>query len=447
MGIPFNWVPGNSFPSSSLWEKKNSENKRIRIDNSLFADDTTIVGRAKELEQGLRVTKEVMAAFEEKNNDDKEEELIFGTEEGEKIRMLGSYIGRKEDVKQRVKRAGTAWFKVKKQLKGSRMSKRMQAKVVEACVESTLLFDVQVRTWRLGDIKQMQKTMDKMYRYIWSRKTKPPLVQMQEEHKNMQDVRNELDVKSVRWKVEKRVLERVGHVIRMEDTRTVKAVTLGWLEDLEDHEKRRGRKAKTVNYWKKIIKEAGFDWTDIGRLTEDRKKWRASVKERMKYLESWERRLAHRSTEERGERNKVPEQPNNFVCDFEECGKVCRSKTGLVNHRRRMHQISREKVTFKCDNCNIVFQNECNLVNHRGSCGGAVASRAGLKKCGNCQREVSSSNFARHRKVCTGEAEQGRERPQGFRCDRKVCENCGFTVSAPNYSRHLTKCMGGVAVP
>ena len=118
MGIPFNWVPGNSFPSSSLWEKKNSENKRIRIDNSLFADDTTIVGRAKELEQGLRVTKEVMAAFEEKNNDDKEEELIFGTEEGEKIRMLGSYIGRKEDEKQRVKRAGTAWFKVKKQLKG-----------------------------------------------------------------------------------------------------------------------------------------------------------------------------------------------------------------------------------------------------------------------------------------------------------------------------------------
>ena len=447
VGIPFNWVPGNSFPSSGLWEKKNSENKRIRIDNSLFADDTTIVGRAKELEQGLAVTKEVMAAFEEKNNDDKEEELIFGTEEGEKIRMLGSYIGRKEDVKQRVKRAGTAWFKVKKQLKGSRMSKRMQAMVVEACVESTLLFDVQVRTWRLSDIKQMQKTMDKMYRYLWSRKNKPPLVQMQEEHKNMQDVRNELGVKTVRYKVEKRVLERVGHVMRMEDTRTVKAVTLGWLEDLESHEKKRGRKAKTVIYWKRIIREAGFDWTDIGRLTEERKKWKASIRERMKHLESWERRLAHRNTEERGERNNVPEQPNNFICDFEECGKVCRSKTGLVNHRKRMHQISREKVTFKCDNCNTVFQTECNLVNHRGGCGGAVASRAGLKKCDICQREVSSSNFARHRKGCAGEAGQGPERPQGFKCNRRVCENCGFTVSAPNYSRHLTKCTGGVAVP
>ena len=46
MGIPFNWVPGSSIPSTSLWEKRNSENKRVRIDNSLFPDDTTITGRA-----------------------------------------------------------------------------------------------------------------------------------------------------------------------------------------------------------------------------------------------------------------------------------------------------------------------------------------------------------------------------------------------------------------
>ena len=84
--------------------------------------------------------------------------------EQRKERMLGSYICRKEDVKQRIKRAGTAWFKIKKQLKGSRMSKRMQARVVQACVESTLLFDVQVKTWRIGDLKIMQRTMDKMYR-------------------------------------------------------------------------------------------------------------------------------------------------------------------------------------------------------------------------------------------------------------------------------------------
>ena len=446
MGIPFNWVPGSSFPSASLWEKKNSECKRVRVDNSLFADDTTITGRAKELEEGLRITKEVMEAFEEKNNDDKEEELVFGTEEGEKIRMLGSYIGRKEDVKQRIKRAGTAWFKIKKQLKGSRMSKRMQARVVQACVESTLLFDVQVRTWRLGDVKIMQRTMDKMYRYIWSRKNKPPLIQMQQEHKNMQNVRNELGVKSVRLKLEKRVLERIGHVMRMEDDRTVKAVTLGWLEDLENHEKRPGKKAKTVNYWKRIVKEAGMDWTDIARLTEDRKIWKASVRERIEHLEKWERRNANDNTEPQLERNqRVVEE--SFICDIDGCDKVCRSKAGLVNHRRRIHQISREKVTFKCDACNSIFNTKGNLVNHMGGCGGAVASREGLKRCNICQREVTRSNFARHSRACRGEAQQGQGGPRGRKCARKVCENCGNSISAPNYSRHLTTCLGGMAVP
>ena len=42
----------------------------------------------EELEEGLRITKEVMEAFKEKNNDDKEEEFVFGTEEGENAWIL-----------------------------------------------------------------------------------------------------------------------------------------------------------------------------------------------------------------------------------------------------------------------------------------------------------------------------------------------------------------------
>ena len=69
VGIPFKWVPGSSFPAESLKEKHNSEAKRIRLDKGLFADDTTILGRKKELEIGVRITKETMAKFEERNND------------------------------------------------------------------------------------------------------------------------------------------------------------------------------------------------------------------------------------------------------------------------------------------------------------------------------------------------------------------------------------------
>ena len=92
-----------------------------------------------------------MASFEERNNDDKEEVLDFGSETAGTVRMLGCWMGWKEDVDKRLARAGKAWFSVRKRLVGSRMSKKKQARVVEACVETSLLFDCQVHKDRSGD--------------------------------------------------------------------------------------------------------------------------------------------------------------------------------------------------------------------------------------------------------------------------------------------------------
>ena len=58
----------------------------------LFADATTIAGEKGELTSGVDMMKEVMSRWEEKNNEDKEEKLVFGFEEGGKIRILGSWI-------------------------------------------------------------------------------------------------------------------------------------------------------------------------------------------------------------------------------------------------------------------------------------------------------------------------------------------------------------------
>ena len=87
------------------------------------------------------------------------------------------------------------------------MSKRWQARIVEACVESSLLYDCQARVWYKRDMKRLQQFMDKCYRYVWSERNGEPLRQMEAQGVNMQDVRNVLGVKSVRWKIEKRVLE------------------------------------------------------------------------------------------------------------------------------------------------------------------------------------------------------------------------------------------------
>ena len=130
---------------------------------------------------------------------------------------------------------------------------------------------------------------------------------MQAEGKNMQDIRNELRVKNIRWKIEKRVLERIGHVMRMEDTRHTRVVVLGWLEDLKQTKKCPGRKRKTILYWKKLLREGGIDWTEAESLTADRKKWKEMVSGRMDHLERYERSMGNRrkNEEEKIERNNI----------------------------------------------------------------------------------------------------------------------------------------------
>ena len=39
-----------------------------------------------------------------------------------------------------------------------------------------------------------------------------------------------LGVKSVRWKIEKRVLESIGHEVRKENERLTKVMVFGWYE-------------------------------------------------------------------------------------------------------------------------------------------------------------------------------------------------------------------------
>ena len=55
-----------------------------------------------------------MKQFEEVTNVYKEESLIFGSAESEDIRMLGTWLGRKTDMKHRMQRAGKEWATIRK---------------------------------------------------------------------------------------------------------------------------------------------------------------------------------------------------------------------------------------------------------------------------------------------------------------------------------------------
>ena len=111
---------------------------------------------------------------------------------------------------------------------------------------------------------------------------------MERENVYMQDLRNILDIKTLRWKNEKRTLEKIGHKLRKSDRRTTKAAVLGWLAGLEELPKLPGHTRKTLFYWRKLLKEAGINWAEASKLAAEGKKWKAIVVSRMEHIHKLE---------------------------------------------------------------------------------------------------------------------------------------------------------------
>ena len=123
-----------------------------------------------------------------------------------------------------------------------------------------------------GEIKKMQQWIDRRYRYKWSNKKEPPLKTMQRIKHNMQDLRNSLQINTLQWKIEQRILQRIGHVMRLDNSRPVKRAMTGWLPALETIPKEKTKIRTTPHYWNRLVKEAGVNPTQIDYLTSDRKK-------------------------------------------------------------------------------------------------------------------------------------------------------------------------------
>ena len=256
-GLTWTWTPGNCLPAAEpsriLYSK---ESETINITDTLFADDSTLIGWTDELKTGKEVVKESMLDFEEKCHDGKEESIAFGTEGAQSTRMLGTLLGRKEDCNARTKRGNAAWAKVRKWLWRSTLSKRTKALVIQAVVESTMLFDSNARSWRQSDIKRLQSVADRCYRFIWNNGKGMALIRMQEKT-NTYEIRRQLNITSIRTKIETRCLQRIGHVLRMPNYRLTKQVVLGhWKKERIPEGKLNGG---ILNYWRRLVKETGED--------------------------------------------------------------------------------------------------------------------------------------------------------------------------------------------
>ena len=135
-----------------------------------------------------------------------------------------------------------------------------------------MLFDCQARAWAPPDLARMQSLVDKGYRSVWNNGDGRVLKRMEATGTNMYMTREELAVRSLRTKVEGRALERIGHILRMPNTRITKRVVLSrWMETRRPAGMLRGG---FIAYWRRLLRECGQDWTNAGNLAQSRINWK-----------------------------------------------------------------------------------------------------------------------------------------------------------------------------
>ena len=165
-------------------------------------------GRKDEIFMGRDSIMDVMKMLEEKCHPDKEKQLFLGESESESIRMFESFVGRKKDNQDRLKRARQGVWKVKKPLWKPKMSTINQARIIQVVMESLVLFDCTVRPWNIAEISKPQRVLDEAYRYIWFKKNKGSVrIQMDKEKVNMFRIRKLLGMEALRAKIERRSLD------------------------------------------------------------------------------------------------------------------------------------------------------------------------------------------------------------------------------------------------
>ena len=81
-------------------------------------------------------------------------------------------------------------------------------------------------------------------------------------------------------KIEERVLRKIGHVLKMENNRPTKRIALGWYVPPVTPTPQRKPKHGTLEYWRKIIYDAGLYADSIEHLVCDRSKWREMIRKR-----------------------------------------------------------------------------------------------------------------------------------------------------------------------
>ena len=325
--------------------KSQTKLSNILVREMLFADDCALVAHTEEDLQvimdrfatacssyGLTISlkkTEVMLQPPPGHNYIPPSITISGTKLNavDQFTYLGSTLSRSAnidaEVSRRISKASGAFGGLRQKLwhkRGIKLETKLS--VYKATVLTSLLYACETWTTYARHIKQLdrfhQRCLREIMRIKWYDKVPDT------------DVLKRANMTGIEAMVGKSRLRWAGDVVRMDDTRLPKAVLYAQLK--LGNRSRGGQHKRFKDTLKDSIKKCGIPCDSWETLAQDRPLWRKYCHTGIAHFEN-ERIL--RAMEKRQLRKSQPDQPptgSSLLCP--ECGRSCKSKSGLLSHLR-----------------------------------------------------------------------------------------------------------------
>ena len=184
-----------------------------------------------------------------------------------------------------------------------------------------------------------------------------------------------------------------------------------------------------------MVRETGLDPDVVEMYARDRNRWKNQIKIRMEQIREWEEQMARRHTDNEQEMENITRNRKRtsirelLQCDWEHCGRLCKTKAGLKAHQRMAH---REKtMEFSCYKCGESFSSQGIKQNLEEFCQGVPRGT-----CPYCLRILRISNMAQHKKKCSqfNEGQPGHSYKDnlGNTREKKECSVCHTMIVKSN---------------
>lgn len=186
------------------------------VENTVFADDTTLHGPDQELHaadqlgpSGMDVFSQAISKWGSTEHPGKREKYVFGSNAD--TCLVGGGIGPSAAVNRNIQRGLKCWHKLRPALKGSRLSHKQLGRILRSFVYAPLAYSAETRATRQRDITRMQSVFNTACRYV----CRTRLSQMRARGMNHNDLRAMLGVPPLSAAFARDQMRWLGHVSRM----------------------------------------------------------------------------------------------------------------------------------------------------------------------------------------------------------------------------------------